>query len=224
MTGFAMLERDTVTGLSPAVYREENPGTGRWDSQDPLGFGGGTNNLYEYVQNTPYTDVDPSGLDGLSDYWYYLTHPGEMDGDLQQGQRIAIGVATTAIGTATVLTGVGLISTGLGMLGTGGSVTLGSGGLAIGGGGLAASGGVVVATTTGTLTGAATVATGLTVGVGGAYELNCARFNFDDELPTLDSTGKVHGELPDIKILGKYSRDGFRQFLEDLKGSVAQRI
>ena len=33
MTGFAMLERDTVTGLNLAAYREENPGTGRWDSQ-----------------------------------------------------------------------------------------------------------------------------------------------------------------------------------------------
>jgi uncharacterized protein RhaS with RHS repeats len=35
---FAGLERDTVTGLNLAVEREENPGTGRWDSQHPIGI------------------------------------------------------------------------------------------------------------------------------------------------------------------------------------------
>ena len=40
MTGFAMLERDTVTGLNLAVYREENPGTGRWDSPGSAGLWG----------------------------------------------------------------------------------------------------------------------------------------------------------------------------------------
>ena len=47
MMGFAMLERDTVTGLNLAVYREENPGTGRWDSQDPLGFAAGDENSFD---------------------------------------------------------------------------------------------------------------------------------------------------------------------------------
>ena len=41
MMGFAGMELDGVTGLNLAVYREENPGTGRWDSQDPVGFEGG---------------------------------------------------------------------------------------------------------------------------------------------------------------------------------------
>ena len=40
MMGFAGMERDTVTGLNLAVYRVQNPGTGRWTSQDPLGFAG----------------------------------------------------------------------------------------------------------------------------------------------------------------------------------------
>ena len=62
MTGFAMLERDTVTGLNLAVYREENPGTGRWDSQDPLGFWGGDLNLYRYVGNQASASDDPFGL------------------------------------------------------------------------------------------------------------------------------------------------------------------
>jgi RHS repeat-associated protein len=59
---FAGLERDTVTGLNLAVEREENPGTGRWDSQDPLGFGAGDPNLYRYVGNTPQLLIDPEGL------------------------------------------------------------------------------------------------------------------------------------------------------------------
>jgi RHS repeat-associated protein len=59
--GFAGLERDTVTGLNLAVEREENPGTGRWDSQDPLGFEGGDANLFEYVSDAPTAGADFSG-------------------------------------------------------------------------------------------------------------------------------------------------------------------
>ena len=62
MMGFAMLERDTVTGLNLAVNREENPDTGRWDSQDPLGFGGGDQNTYRYAENAPNQLSDPTGL------------------------------------------------------------------------------------------------------------------------------------------------------------------
>src|SRR5580704_4952770 len=35
---------------------------GRWPTQDPLGFFGGVQNLYPYVQNAPTLLVDPSGL------------------------------------------------------------------------------------------------------------------------------------------------------------------
>ncbi len=66
-TGFAMLERDTTTGLNLSVYREENPGTGRWDSQDPLAFGGGTEILYEYVGNGPVNYSDSLGLQEPAD-------------------------------------------------------------------------------------------------------------------------------------------------------------
>ena len=62
MMGFAGLERDTVTGLNLAVEREENPGTGRWDSQDPLGFGGGDDDLYGYVGNNTTNATDAAGL------------------------------------------------------------------------------------------------------------------------------------------------------------------
>ena len=66
--GFAGMEQDAVTGQNLAVYREENPGTGRWDSQDPLGFVGGSADLYEYAGNLPTDDTDPTGLD---DEGYY---------------------------------------------------------------------------------------------------------------------------------------------------------
>jgi RHS repeat-associated protein len=63
MMGFSGLERETVTGLNLALFREENPGTGRWDSQDPLGFGGGESDLYEYVADDASNMADPSGLE-----------------------------------------------------------------------------------------------------------------------------------------------------------------
>jgi RHS repeat-associated protein len=63
MTGFAMLERDTATGLNLAVYREGNPGTGRWGNTDPLGFAAGDSNLYRYTANAPVDATDPAGLE-----------------------------------------------------------------------------------------------------------------------------------------------------------------
>ena len=63
MMGFAGMERDTVTGLNLAVNRVENPGTGRWTSQDPLGFAAGDANLYRYVGNGPTVAIDMSGLE-----------------------------------------------------------------------------------------------------------------------------------------------------------------
>ena len=38
LMGFAGMERDTVTGMNLAVNRVQDPGTGRWDNQDPDGF------------------------------------------------------------------------------------------------------------------------------------------------------------------------------------------
>ena len=60
--GFAGMERDTVTGLNLAVNRVENPGTGRWDSQDPLGLWAGVTDLYRYVGNGPTNEADRYGL------------------------------------------------------------------------------------------------------------------------------------------------------------------
>ncbi len=67
MMGFAGLERDTITGLNLAVFRVENPATGKWDSQDPLGFAGGDTNLNRYGGDDPVNEVDPSGCSDKPD-------------------------------------------------------------------------------------------------------------------------------------------------------------
>jgi len=64
MMGFAGMERDTVSGMNLALERVENPGTGRWTSQDPIGFAAGDTNLYRYVGNGPTSSSDPTGLTG----------------------------------------------------------------------------------------------------------------------------------------------------------------
>jgi RHS repeat-associated protein len=55
-------ERDAATGLQFNNARYYDPKTGRWTTQDPLGFGAGDSNLYRYVGNGPTNDTDPSGL------------------------------------------------------------------------------------------------------------------------------------------------------------------
>src|SRR5207245_11481218 len=55
-------ERDAETGLQYNRARYYDPDTGRWLSQDPLGFDAGDSNLYRYVANRPTSDKDPSGL------------------------------------------------------------------------------------------------------------------------------------------------------------------
>ena len=63
MMGFAGLQRDTVTGLNLAVHRVQNPGTGRWTSQDSLGFAANDTNLFRYGFNNPTDRTDPTGLE-----------------------------------------------------------------------------------------------------------------------------------------------------------------
>jgi RHS repeat-associated protein len=63
MMGFGGMERDTVTGMNLAVNRVQDPGTGRWTSQDPLNFASGDVDLYRFVGNSPSNVGDPSGLD-----------------------------------------------------------------------------------------------------------------------------------------------------------------
>jgi hypothetical protein len=44
------------------------------------------------------------------------------------------------------------------------------------------------------------------------------------ELPSLDSTGKVHGDLPKAEDLGRYSGEELTQLQQELRQSVKKRI
>jgi RHS repeat-associated protein len=54
-------EFDRETGNYYYWNRYYDPGTGRFLSQDPLGFGAGDVNLYRYVGNSPTNFTDPTG-------------------------------------------------------------------------------------------------------------------------------------------------------------------
>ena len=54
-------EFDVETDLQYNRARYYDPSTGRWMSQDPLGFDAGDSNLYRYCQNSPTKYTDPSG-------------------------------------------------------------------------------------------------------------------------------------------------------------------
>jgi RHS repeat-associated protein len=56
---------DKTTGYDIAGPRFYSPTTGKWMSQDPLGFDAGDSNLYRYVNNAPTNATDPSGLQPL---------------------------------------------------------------------------------------------------------------------------------------------------------------
>jgi RHS repeat-associated protein len=55
-------EYDSATGLQYNRDRYYDPASGRWLTQDPLGFDAGDSNLYRYVKNHPTNGTDPSGL------------------------------------------------------------------------------------------------------------------------------------------------------------------
>lgn len=58
--GYAGYFQHTPSGLLLAFYRDLDPTTGRWLNRDPIQEAGGLN-LYDYVQNDPVNEVDPSG-------------------------------------------------------------------------------------------------------------------------------------------------------------------
>ena len=57
---YAGMERNDATGLYYDRARFYDPGTGRFTSEDPLGFDAGDSNLYRYLQNRPSNAIDPS--------------------------------------------------------------------------------------------------------------------------------------------------------------------
>ena len=61
--GFTGRPLDESTGLQNNVNRWFDSTTGRWISEDPIGFDGDSSNLARYVYNSPARDIDPDGLD-----------------------------------------------------------------------------------------------------------------------------------------------------------------
>jgi RHS repeat-associated protein len=59
---FASGEFDPVQATYRFSARWYGPASGRFETQDPLGLGGGDANLFRYAQNNPADLVDPSGL------------------------------------------------------------------------------------------------------------------------------------------------------------------
>jgi len=85
--GFAGGLYDPETKLARFGARDYDASTGRWTSKDPLDFGGGLSNLYEYVVNDPLNRFDEYGL-----YWEYSQGTGVMTYvDDNTGARTSLG-------------------------------------------------------------------------------------------------------------------------------------
>ena len=64
--GWTGRELQAETDLQYNRARWYDSATGRWQTQDALGFGAGDSNLYRYVRNDVTIYKDPSGLDHLN--------------------------------------------------------------------------------------------------------------------------------------------------------------
>jgi RHS repeat-associated protein len=60
--GFAGGLYDSQTKLVRFGSRDYDAITGRWISKDPIRFGGGSSEMYSYVDDDPMNFIDPSGL------------------------------------------------------------------------------------------------------------------------------------------------------------------
>ncbi len=67
---YAGMRYDRDTGLSHTPNREYAAATGQWMQEDPISFGGGDGSLRRYVGNDATNVVDPSGLEGVSDWLF----------------------------------------------------------------------------------------------------------------------------------------------------------
>ena len=80
---FTSREFDAKTGLYYNRARYLDPTTGRWTTQDPLGFAAGDAKLYRYLNNSPTLATDPSGL-----IWYPGKYLYQMYSEYRRGQEL----------------------------------------------------------------------------------------------------------------------------------------
>ncbi len=100
--GFAGRELDE-SGLYYNRARNYSPSTGRWLSQDPIGYSAKDSNYYRYVFNKPLRYTDPSGL--------YCSDTVN-DGLLFMIGGLAAGIVSPPIGAACGGAGIGMAISG----------------------------------------------------------------------------------------------------------------
>jgi len=149
---FASREFDAETGLYYNRARYLDPTTGRWTTQDPLGFAAGDVNLYRYVGNTPTLLVDPSGY-----AWSWAL----------VGIGTAVGAGVGAVSSAAFYTVVSTVNGNFSMSGLGGAIAGGVVGGAVTGAIVGAGAGLVTGDPSALVVGVA-VAAGVGGGLAGA--------------------------------------------------------
>jgi RHS repeat-associated protein len=97
---------DKATGLQNNLNRWYDSNTGRWLSEDPIGFRAGDANLYRYVGNEPTRYTDPSGLwrwfgwvrkGGCIKEWWSGWWPTAADAVVEEANPISMGTASGAL-------------------------------------------------------------------------------------------------------------------------------
>jgi len=82
--GFTGRLFDEATQLQYNLNRWYDAATGRWISEDPIGFAGGDTNLNRYVGNAPTFNVDPDGLRAFTMEVVYYFKEINMNANVQK--------------------------------------------------------------------------------------------------------------------------------------------
>jgi RHS repeat-associated protein len=103
---YTQRELDPTTHLNHHRARYYDPTSGRWLSEDPIGFAAADTNLARYVGNSPLNWVDAAGLDGMNPFEFIndasiyskidLPSPGAM---AAAASRVAASIAQSKFGS-----------------------------------------------------------------------------------------------------------------------------
>ncbi|XZE42758.1 RHS repeat domain-containing protein [Pirellulaceae bacterium SH467] len=103
--GYTGRDWDSDIGMQYNRARWYDPQTGRWLSQDPIGFAAGDANLYRYVGNGPTNATDSSGLEGYFEgIWQFGGNfVSEYANSFSSSDNFFSGVGNAMIGIAEAL-------------------------------------------------------------------------------------------------------------------------